>query len=206
VAKIFYKSSDYRFEFLQSLLLNLHYSRAYANRKVGIKELLEFNVGGEYYNMCRDLGYGSIFTGNKMLPQNLQTQSINIGIDKKGNKSISIVNRLEEMLIDTAGMIDSLEFWTQLKTFVRKGTATGYKYEPENKKIHFDDEIDSEVYAKINVDAHSHIPVIKEDEGVEERQHAKKLRYYYDEHGNLSLGTLSKAAAAKRAFNGIHSQ
>lgn len=198
VAKLNFKSEDYRFEYLQSFLLNLYYSQNYGGRKTGIRELLEFNVGGEYYNFCRELGYGAIFTGNAMLPQTLQTTTIDIGINKRGTNSTAIVNRLEEMLIDCAKNIDSLEFWIQLKTFVRKQTSTGYKYEPQNKKIHYDDEIDATVYAYINASVHSHLPISKRDEIAYIGEERKKKRLYMDESYTMRLGTRAEAAGINR--------
>jgi hypothetical protein len=193
-AALNFKSEDYRFEYRQSLLLNLFYSPEYGGRAVGIKELLEFNVGGEYYNMCRELGYGGIFTGNKMLPSNLQTTTIDIGINKRGTNSIILVNRLEEMLMDESSKINLLDFWIQLKTFVRKQTLTGYKYEPENKKIHYDDVIDAAVYSKINADIHAHLPIKQVTAQEMQVKASKKLRYYYDSNFNLRLGTAAQAS------------
>lgn len=192
-----FKSEDYRYEYLQSLLLNLYYSRTYGARRMGIPELLEFNVGGEYYNFCRELGYGNIFTGNKMLPSNMQTTTIDIGINKRGTNSVMIVNRLEELLLDYADKIDDIEFWIQLKTFVKKQTATGFKYEPENKKIHYDDKIDAKVYSKINADSYSHHPIKYITQQDSELRESKKLRYYYDKGFNLRLGS-SKQIARQR--------
>ena len=197
-AEFNYKSEDYRFEYLQSLLLNLYYSRTYGHKKLGIKELLEFNVGGEYYNFCRELGYGGIFVSNSMLPQTLQTTTIDIGINKRGTNASIIVNRLEELLIDSASNIDSLEFWIQLKTFVRKETGTGYKYEPSNKKIHYDDLIDATVYSKINADCHEHLPVLKVDSAQVESRERNKKRYFYDSNYNLVLGTYAQMEKQKR--------
>jgi hypothetical protein len=197
-AEVNYKSEDYRFEYLQSFLLNLYYSRNYGGRKTGIRELLEFNVGGEYYNFCRELGYGAIFTGNAMLPQTLQTTTIDIGINKRGTNAVAIVNRLEEMLIDNSKGIDSLEFWIQLKTFVRKQTGTGFKYEPSNKKIHYDDLIDAKVYAKINADVHAHLPISKLDEDVQMQGLKNKKRLYMDENYVMRLGTRAEAAGINR--------
>lgn len=192
-----FKSEDYRFEYLQSLLLNIYYSRDHEGKKLGIRELLEWNVGGEYYNFCRELGYGGVFTGNKMLPDTLQTSTIDIGISKRGGNSPTIVNRLEEMLMDYSKCIDIIEFWVQLKTFVKKQTATGYRYEPSNKKLHFDDVIDAVTYAKINMDAHSHMAIIQRSEKEKLRMEGKKLRYYYDSKYNLCLGTAKQSYNAK---------
>jgi hypothetical protein len=198
-AEFNYKSEDYRYEYLQSLLLNIYYSRVYGGRKTGIRELLEFNVGGEYYNFCCELGYGSIFTGNAMLPQTLQTTTIDIGINKRGTNSVAIVNRLEEMLIDSAANIDSLEFWVQLKTFIRKQISSGYKYEPANKKIHYDDVIDATTYGKINAEVHSHLPMQKVDDTQLEAGENRKRRYYYDANHNIVLGTVAQARASMGA-------
>ena len=192
-AKMNYKSEDYRYEYLQSLLLNLYYSPEYGGRKLGIDELLEFNVGGEYYNFCRDLGYGGIFTGNKMLSSNLQTSTMDIGISKKGHNATAIVNRLEEMLIETASQIDSIDFWIQCKTFVKKETPTGFKYEPENKKIHWDDEIDSETYAYIAIECFQHMPITALNSQSMNYKEKSKLKYYYDANYNLRIGTQAQA-------------
>lgn len=198
VAKMNFKSQDYRFEYLQSLLLNLYYSREYNGKKLGIPELLEMNVGGEYYNFCRENGYGGIFTSNAMLPSNLRTSTMQVGISKKSHNATTIVNRLEELLIDSSDKIDSIEFWVQMKTFVKKETTTGWKYEPEVKKIHYDDEIDSEVYASICVDCHEHRPVRELEQSAVYIQQSTKKRYYLDENYNLRLGTLKERQVMQR--------
>lgn len=192
VAKMNYKSKDYRYEYLQSLLLNLYYSRDITGRKIGIVENLEMNVGGEYYNFVCELGYSHIFMGNKMLPGNLQTSTMSVGISKKGHNATAIVNRLEEMLIECANQIDSIEFWVQLKTFVKKETRTGFTYEPENKKIHWDDEIDSEVYASIACDCYSRRTIRYMEDADYRTEVSKKKKYYLDANYNVRIGTVSQ--------------
>lgn len=188
-----YKSSDYRYEYLQSLLMNLYYSKTYGGRKLGISELLEFNVGGEYYNFCRELGYGGIFTGNKMLPENLQTSTIDVGINKRGTNGALLINKLEELLMDYAQYIDDIVFWVQLKTFVRKQTATGFKYEPVNKKIHYDDDIDANLYAFINDIIHAHRPMRKVNSQEEITKQHQKKKLYFDKNFNVRCGTYAQA-------------
>ena len=193
VCKLNFKSDDYRFEYLQSFLMNLYYSRSYGGKKLGILELLEFNVGGEYYNFCRDLGYGNIFVGNKMLPQNLQTTTIDIGINKRGTNGPLLINKLEELLFDFGNKIDDIEFWIQLKTFVRKQIATGIKYEPLNKKIHYDDLIDAHIYSYICeiIHAHREMKLISSSK-LASKELSKKV-LYYDSRGFLRRGVQRRA-------------
>jgi len=74
-----FRVADYRFCYLQSLLLNLHYS----HDNTGIKELVEYNIGKGYIDFLKQLGFGKNLVYSAMLPEKYQISGATIGISKK---------------------------------------------------------------------------------------------------------------------------
>lgn len=179
-AELNYRAKDYRFCYAQALLLGLYYSTQTKEQKLGIRQLVEENVGGEYINFCSDFGYGHTLTMRDMLPDNLRLGGSGIGIRKHGSNSMNLVNRLEDLLINYADRIDSYIFWGQCKTYVKKETATSTKYGPENKNIHFDDLIDAAVYSYINILAHQHTKMYNVNQKESVGQSKFRYRYVYE--------------------------
>jgi len=150
-ARVNFRESDYKYCYLQGLLLQLHYSKP---RDI-IPSLVEYNAGTGYIDYVTAKGYLTTLLSNYFLPLHLQTSTLDVGI-RKGQNSKFLVHKLEEILKLHAQNIDSVTFWYQIKTFVRKVTNAGNeKYEPLNKLYNNDDELDAVLYAYINAESNS---------------------------------------------------
>jgi len=153
-----HRTHDYRYDYLQSVLLGVYYGHP--------QELPEFNVGGEYINMVDELGLYNTLIPQTMLPDYLQMNSAEpIGIGKKAGTSRYITNKLLELMEMHAGNIRVNEFFIQLKTFVRKTTQSGIEvFKVDDPKYYFDDVIDSITYAYIASICFSHLKPINTSE------------------------------------------
>lgn len=191
------RTIDYRFCYIQSLLLGLYYSPFNEMRAEGIRQLIEINVGGEYKNMVEDHKYGGTLTYNSMLPEQFQTSTVDIGIRKQGNNTKNIITKLEEMVNNYGDNIMSENFWAQMRTFVKKYNRTGISYEPKDKRIQFDDDIDAAVYAYINGESHKHMkPTNKTVQAEDNSRKRNAMRFQYDNNFNLVLSNQSKRQRA----------
>lgn len=146
-----FRTRDYRYTFLQHVLLNIYYDVEQDKR--GVKELLESNIGQSYSQYKSGKGYGDSLVLNYELPtylQNRTTINEGIGIDNKGIRNEDIVNILHQMIKAFGDRICIEVFWEQLKTFVYEVSGTGKNmWGPANRKYFKDDTLFSCVYAYI---------------------------------------------------------
>lgn len=199
VAYINFKASDYRFCYLQSLLLGLHYSQQRDGRALGIKHLLEINVGGELVNYIKDKGYYGTLIENNLLPENLQTSTAEIGIRKNANSKF-IINKDEEICLSYADNIYSIDFWIQHKTFVKKNTPTGEKFGPKNPKTDWDDHIDGTIYSYIGAECYRHLkPMSLQD--YEDRKKHKAPKMVYRVIGGQTILVKDKQVRSRSELN-----
>lgn len=175
-----HRTSDYKYCYLQSLLLGIYYDKK-------IKDLLEYNIGSGYVDFIEPHGYKYQLVYNKMLPKYMQVGTVQYGISKKGFNAVHISNKLIELLSAYQNNIDCEEFWLQLKNYVQKiKPQTGYaKYAPANPAFHRDDVIDSVTYSYINALIHSK----NEPEYLlaPKKQQKIKRRFGYDQNWNIIL-------------------
>lgn len=145
-----FKYEDYRYCYLQSLLLNLFYSPFKNGQCTGIPELVESNVGGEYISYVKERGFRKILVKKEKLPEVLQIGGDEYGIKKHANAPF-IINQLEQLLVLHTDTLMADRFFEQLKTYVRKVTKSmkNFTYEPSNKKYHRDDLLDGVLYSWI---------------------------------------------------------
>lgn len=184
-AYIDFKSEDYRYCYLQSLLLNLYYSPFENGSCNGIPELVESNVGGEYISYLKDKGFRRILVKKDRLPAVLKVGGDEYGIKKMSNAPF-IINQLEQLLVLHIDTISSDRFFEQLKTYVRKVTKSNknFTYEPSNTKYHRDDLLDSSIYAWICKQCFPNIVPIEKSS-----TSSKKTvwKYEYDSNFQLTL-------------------
>lgn len=184
-AYIDFKHEDYRYCYLQSLLLNLFYSPMKGGICDGIPEIVESNVGGEYVSYIKDKGFRRILVKQEKLPEVLQIGGDEFGIKKHSNAPF-IINQLEQMLVLHIDTIQTDRLYEQLKTYVRKVTKSqkSFTYEPSNKRFHRDDMLDGSIYAWICKQCFPTRFPYKESSDI-----AKKTvhRYKYDKNFNLVL-------------------
>lgn len=151
------RHEDYRFCYLQCVLMKMYYGTVNGNSSITpIKDLVESNVGGEYINYNKQKGLSSSMVKNDRLKPTLQGGGNTVGIRKMvGLSAKTMITELEEMLITCIDTLDCDRFFEQLKTYVRKVTKNGKEtYEPQNKRHHKDDVLDGGLYAYINYKSH----------------------------------------------------
>ena len=140
-ATVNFRVEDYRQCFVQSICLGIFYD-------ISIKELLEANIGSEYYNLKESFNLHYGFVVKHELPSYLQLGGNDIGINKRAANKDKITNKTYEMFSAYGDNIHIEEVWQQLRTFVKKKTLKGHTFEPSTR-LHFDDLIDAVTYAYI---------------------------------------------------------
>lgn len=174
---------DYRYNYLQSLLLGLYYD------KHKMRNLIEANVGTGFMDYIDAKGYWRTVIPNKMIHAHLQTPTGGkMGISKKANTAKFILHKLQELCEVYSKNIWIEEFFVQLKTYVRKITTAGNEsFKVENAKYYYDDVIDAVTYAYICGQSFTHL-VPQEEKKMKQKK--SKYRYMYDENFNLILQKL----------------
>lgn len=143
-AAMFYRVTDYRDVFLQSILLGLYYDR-------NIKDLCENNTGTNYMDYTDTLGLGRILVASMELPPKFQLNSkAKLGIPNRTGTNKHIIYELEELLQLYMDRIEVSWFWEQLKSFVQKDLSNGNtRYQADDLKYHYDDIIFAIIFAYI---------------------------------------------------------
>ena len=175
-----YRERDYRYCYLQALLLGLYYDNK------SCRNLVESNVGSGYNDYIDNKGFWRTLVPNNMLSVHLRiVAGQKMGINKKGNTGRFILNKLQELLEVYGKNIFIEEFFIQLKTYVRKTSREGHEsFKVENAKYYYDDVIDAVTYAYICAQSFAHLDPVEPD-----ASRAKKVRYryHYDENFNLQI-------------------
>jgi len=179
-AHVNFRVEDYRYCYLQTLLLGLYYDEQYQYN------LLEYNVGSGYIDYVENKNYFRSLVPGRMIAPHLRTQGgSKMGISKRANTAKYIIHKLSELLESYGENVYCEDFWIQLKTFVRKRTKTGIEsFKVENAKYYYDDVIDAVVYAYICAQSYAHHEPYKIKEG---RDKKVKYRYIRDKNYNLIL-------------------
>ena len=175
-----YRTRDYRYCYLQALLLGLYYDNK------NCRNLVESNVGSGYNDYIDNKGFYRTLVPNNMLSKHMRIVSgQTMGINKKGNTGRFILNKLQELLEVYGKDIYIEEFFIQLKTYVRKTSREGHEsFKVENAKYYYDDVIDSIVYAYICGQSFAHLNPIEPHAN---KARKVKMRYYYDQNFNLQI-------------------
>tara|TARA_Y100000593_G_scaffold95052_1_gene198871 strand:+ start:3808 stop:6045 length:2238 start_codon:yes stop_codon:yes gene_type:complete len=179
-AHVNFRVEDYRYCYLQTLLLGLYYDKSY------IYNLLEYNVGSGYIDYVENKNYFKTLVPGRMIAPHLRTQGgSKMGISKKANTAKYINYKLSELLESYAENVFCEDFWIQLKTYVRKRTKSGIEsFKVENAKYYYDDVIDAVIYAYICAQSYAHFEPYKMNES---RDKKVKYRYIRDKNYNLKL-------------------
>lgn len=147
----FRRKHDHKYAFLQSLLMGLYYDVEHEeNKKVGIPELVENNIGTNYMDYVENKGFRRSLVFNTQLPPRFRGGSSVLGVDNKTIRNQAIIDKLIEVVKTYRSTINIETYWLQLETFTRNVTATGKEvWGPKNKKINRDDSLFSLVYSYI---------------------------------------------------------
>jgi len=175
-----YRIRDYRYCYLQALLLGLYYDNK------NCRNLVESNVGSGYNDYIDNKGFFRTLVPNRMLSLHLRIVSgQNMGINKKGNTGRFILNKLQELLEVYGSNIFIEEFFIQLKTYVRKTSREGHEsFKVENAKYYYDDVIDAVTYAYICAQSFAHLNPVEPEAN---KARNVKHRYYLDDNYNLCI-------------------
>jgi hypothetical protein len=155
---VFHRDRKFKQTYLQVLLQSLYYDQ---QKRGGVKELVENNIGDMHVDFQEMHGFKSKFTANTQLPEYFQTQGGKwFGISNKTNTAPRIIAKIEEMLEAYANNIDVPWLWEQLKTFVEKDlrsstTSRQTRYQASDARYDYDDAIFGIAFAYINAQAHS---------------------------------------------------
>jgi hypothetical protein len=155
---VFHRDKKFKYTYLQVLLQSLYYDQ---QRKGGVKELVENNIGDMHVDFQEIHGFKSKFTSNAQLPEYFHTYGGKwFGISNKANTAPRIIAKAEEM-IDAYGVnIDVPWIWEQLKTFVEKDlkSSTSHRqtrYQAADTRYDYDDAIFAITFAYINAQSHA---------------------------------------------------
>lgn len=143
-----FRTNDYREVYLQTMLLGVYYD---VKNKLGIKELLETNIGIAYREYVTTKGRFDTLVFNSELPEPYQAGNGSgniIGIDNKGVRNKMIINTLYELIQGFGDKIYIDTFFIQLKTFVATMTVRGNEtWGVIDKKYYKDDVLFAVVYS-----------------------------------------------------------
>lgn len=155
---VFHRDRKFKQTYLQVLLQSLYYDQ---QKRGGVKELIENNIGDMHLDFQEIHGFRNKFTAMAQLPEYLQTHSGKwFGISNKANTAPRIIAKTEEMLDTYAESIDVPWIWEQLKTFVEKDlrSSTSHRqtrYQAADTRYDYDDAIFAVTFAYINAQSHS---------------------------------------------------
>jgi hypothetical protein len=148
--------------YTQCLLMGLYY-----NPELGVKELVEMNIGDDYVAFKERMGWDKNLTAQAALPIYLQTNTTKWwGVNNRSQTNNKIINYLTELLDAYGDNINVVQFWVQMKTFVEKAligknqntaaNVTGRlsRFQAADLKRDFDDVIFGITYAYMNARAH----------------------------------------------------
>ena len=155
---VFHRDRKFKFTYLQVLLQSLYYDQ---QKRGGVKELVENNIGDMHVDFQEMHGFKNKFTANSQLPEYLQTFGGKwFGISNKTNTAPRIMAKTEEMIDSYGPNIDVPWLWEQLKTFVEKDlkSTTSHRqtrYQASDSRYDYDDAIFAITFAYINAISHA---------------------------------------------------
>jgi hypothetical protein len=153
----FRRQHDHKYTFLQSVLLGLYYNTA-PGATMGVKELVEANIGTNYTDYKQLKGFFSTLVFNTQLPSKLVGGVREIGVDNKGNRADAIVEYMTELFRTYHDRIFISILFEQLSTFVQGISKIGKEtWGPINHTLHFDDTLFAATYAYICRQCHPHL-------------------------------------------------
>ena len=155
---VFHRDKKFKYTYLQVLLQSLYYDQ---QKRGGVKELVENNIGDMHIDFQEMHGFKNKFTANAQLPEYLQTFGGKwFGISNKTNTAPRIIAKTEEMIDSYGPNIDVPWLWEQLKTFVEKDLKSTNshrqtRYQAADSRYDYDDAIFAITFAYINALSHA---------------------------------------------------
>lgn len=185
-AVVNYRDSNHKYTFLQCMLCKLYYDATKTGaKKVGIKELVESNVGTAYVDYQESKGFFDSLVYRTELPQIIQGGGQEVGIDNKGNRNKFIINKMFELLVSYGDRFYIPTIFEQLRTFVCTITASGNEtWGVDDKRKHHDDVLFAITFAYICSLSYDHLE--PKEITSESQKYKKKYKLVRDGNGKLT--------------------
>jgi hypothetical protein len=200
---VFHRDRNFKQTYLQVLLQSLYYDQ---EKRGGVRELIENNIGDMHLDFQEQLGFKHKFTAQAALPLFLQTQGKWFGISNKTNTAPRIINKAEEMLEAFGDQIDIPWFWEQLKTFVEKDlkSSTSHRqtrYQAADLRYDYDDCIFAIVFAYINSLCYNKYEPENIKEGTGEKQTFRRYVQNKDTNYRKRLALVNRQGEVLKIIN-----
>lgn len=158
-AMIFYRTKNFKEDYLQCLLQRIYYDQ---NNDGGIPELIENNIGDMYEDFQKMHKYKrNIVANTRLEPEYFRKPNGKwFGISNKADTAPRIIAKMEEVFESYGDGINVVWIWEQLKTFVEKDLASTNthrqtRYQAADTRYNYDDCLFSLVFAYINAVSHA---------------------------------------------------
>jgi len=192
-----YRDTNHKYTFLQCMLLGIYYD---VQSTMGVKELIESNIGTAYIDYKDAKGNYNSMVYRTELPEHMQGGSQIIGIDNRGkgsgqnNRAKMIINKIYEMIQAYGDRIFIDTFWIQLRTFICTVTDKGNTtWGTADKRKYNDDVIYAAVFSYICSLCYDHL-VPKEYKN-EEEKYITEYPLVRNGDGNLTRVPVKKKVA-----------
>lgn len=188
VAVMNYRSNNYRYAYLQTVLLGLYYGTDPSQQAT--PELVEANIGAAYREYKENKGLERSLVLGSELPLTLQTRSgsVHVGVDNKGLRNKIIIDYMKQVFDSFGDRIWMPIFFNQLKTFVCKIIGRSEVWEPQDKRYNWDDALFALTYSYICASCYAHRITESLEGSAQERKTKSSLtgfRLIRDESGAL---------------------
>jgi len=188
VALMNYRSNNYRYAYLQTVLLGLYYNTDPS--QVAVPELVEANIGTAYREYKENKALDRSLVLGSELPMTLQSKSgsVIVGVDNKGLRNKVIIDYMKQIFDSFGDRIWMPIFFNQLKTFVCKMIGRSETWEPQDKRYNWDDALFALTYSYICASCYSHRITESLEGSAEQRKNSTNLtgfKLVRDESGSL---------------------
>jgi len=190
------RAYDPKESYLQCMLLGLYYdTNNPSNKKKGVPEVLENNIGISYRDFKEAYGFGqSLVMNNEIFDMDLQGGGAKWGINTSGHgmnrRKSKVVARLKELIYAYAQNIFYETFFKELDTYVMVQKTESIVYKPIDSKIYRDDCLDATTFAYICAKSFDHKKAYEET--TENERVVVSYQYGRDENYNLVLKPVKK--------------
>lgn len=151
------REQNYKSTYLQCMLLGIYYD---CETSMGVKDLIEANIGTNYMSYKEDRGRHRTLVFTSELPAQFRNKSGTqlTGIDNKTSRNKLIIDKLFELLSAYGNRLYIRRIFEQLKTFTCKETDGGnITWGPIDRKYYKDDVLWAITYAYINRQTYAHL-------------------------------------------------
>lgn len=190
------RAYDPKESYLQCMLLGLYYdTNNPSNKKKGVPEVLENNMGISYRDFKEAYGFGqSLVMNNEIFDMDLQGGGAKWGLNTSGHgmnrRKSKVVARLKELIYAYAQNIFYETFFKELDTYVMVQKTESIVYKPIDSKIYRDDCLDATTFAYICAKSFDHKRAYEET--TENERVVVSYQYGRDENYNLVLKPVKK--------------